>query len=122
MLRYDWLKYVYVQDVYQLAMALLQTIRFDRPGFVQVSHELQKRPHVTAKQALLVIFGKKYYPYNDRAQTLAILKKFYKPNFKVAGTKDFWKFMASALCGPKHRISLTEFQKKLRTVKLPASE
>ncbi|KAJ5578675.1 uncharacterized protein N7459_007639 [Penicillium hispanicum] len=101
-----WTDWKEVQDVFGLAMTLLQFLR-RTPVYMTAWKKLTKR---SIKQ-------KAKNTYNTRAQALQILKSVYKPDLTPAGATEFWDFMASALCGPQERVSLDDFYSGLSGLK-----
>ena len=93
-------KYIFLQDVFGLAMSLLQFLA-EEPIYSEAWYDLVESPE------------------NTVADALKILENRYKPVLQADGGKDFLNFLASALCGPEYRISMNDFDQGLQKLKIP---
>ena len=107
-----WEDWKMLQDVYGLAMTLLDYLG-DAEAFQKASKKLTKR---TIGQRLRQKF-KGTYPYKSRSEALEILKESYQPDLSPEGAREFWDFMASCVCGPSDRRSLNDFASGLDELK-----
>ena len=102
------------QDVCALGFTLLQLLRSDLDLHKQAWEELMK---VEQQSWIQWITMKDKYKSKDEA--FQILIGLYKPNLDEEGAKNFWDFVASAVCGPNARIYLEEFSNGLENLKIP---
>ena len=103
-----WVEYPYLQDVWALAINYLWVVYRHYPWIETASEQLQKRTEEQIEQGR----------YNTRAETLTILQKVFKLSDEYCTYyADFLDLMASALCGPRSRISLDDFLTRFESLK-----